>query len=91
MVKKGYVNHIYYNASDTITPTRVQIDLAYYNLSGSEVKFAFSYAGTIHVGDQIIFIYTKSNSIVDDDDDSGDGEVETIGTITNAYIYNLNY
>lgn len=90
LVKKGYVNHIYYNASDTITPTRVQIDLAYYTLSGSEVKFAFSYAGTIHVGDQIIFIYTKSDTS-SDEDDSGDGVVETAGTITNAYIYNLNY
>ena len=90
MVKKGYVNHIYYNASDTITPTRVQIDLSYYSLSGSEVKFAFSYAGTIHVGDQIIFIYTKSE-VSSDEDATGDGEVETIGTITNAYLYNLNY
>ena len=90
LVKKGYVNHIYYSASDTITPTRVQIDLAYYTLSGSDVKFAFSYAGTIHVGDQIIFIYTKSENS-SDEDSSGDGVVETIGTITNAYIYNLNY
>lgn len=90
LVKKGYVNHIYYSASDTITPTRVQIDLAYYTLSGSDVKFAFSYAGTIHVGDQIIFIYTKSDNN-SDDDTSGDGSVETVGTITNAYIYNLNY
>ena len=90
MVKKGYVNHIYYSASDTITPTRVQIDLAYYTLSGSDVKFAFSYAGTIHVGDQIIFIYTKSETS-SDEDDSGDGVVETEGTITHAYIYNLNY
>ena len=60
MVKKGYVNHIYYSASDTITPTRVEIDLAYYTLGCSEVKFAFSYAGTISVGDQIVFIYTKN-------------------------------
>lgn len=90
LVKKGYVNHIYYSASDTITPTRVQIDLAYYTLSGSDVKFAFSYAGTIHVGDQIIFIYTKSENN-SDEDTSGDGAVETVGTITNAYIYNLNY
>ena len=90
MVKKGYVNHIYYSASDTITPTRVEIDLAYYNLSNSEVKFAFSYAGTIHVGDQIIFIYTKSETS-NDEDASGDGAVSTEGTITNAYLYNLNY
>ena len=92
LVKKGYVNHIYYSASDTVTPTRVEIDLSYYNLSGSEVKFAFSYSGTIHVGDQIIFIYKKSSDAANSDsDDSGDGNVATIGTITNAYLYNLKY
>lgn len=91
MVKKGYVNHIYYSASDTITPTRVEIDLAYYNLSGSEVKFAFSYSGTIHVGDQIIFIYKKSDTTLSSDDDESDGDIETSGTITNAYLYNLKY
>ena len=92
LVKKGYVNHIYYSASDSVTPTRVEIDLSYYNLSGSEVKFAFSYSGTIHVGDQIIFIYKKSSDAENSDsDDSGDGNVSTIGTITNAYLYNLKY
>lgn len=90
MVKKGYVNHIYYSASDTITPTRVEIDLAYYTLGSSEVKFAFSYAGTIHVGDQIIFIYTKSDTSNDEDTDL-EGSVQTSGTITNAYIYDLRY
>ena len=90
MVRKGYVNHIYYNASDTVTPTRVEIDLAYYTLGSSEVKFAFSYAGTIHVGDQIIFIYTKSDTS-SDEDDSAEGSVITEGTITNAYIYDLRY
>ena len=92
LVKKGYVNHIYYSASDTITPTRVEIDLSYYTLSSSEVKFAFSYSGTIHVGDQIIFIYTKANDQpASDEDSTGDGAVETVGTITNAYLYNLKY
>ena len=90
IVKKGYVNHIYYSASDTITPTRVEIDLAYYNLGSSEVKFAFSYTGTIRVGDQIIFIYTKSDTS-SDNEDATVGNVVTEGTITNAYIYNLRY
>lgn len=90
-VKKGYVNHIYYSASDTITPTRVEIDLAYYNLSSSEVKFAFSYSGTIHVGDQIIFIYKKSDTTSSSEDDSGESDIITSGTITNAYLYNLKY
>ena len=91
MVKKGYVNHIYYSASDTITPTRVEIDLAYYNLSGSEVKFAFSYSGTIHVGDQIIFIYKKSDTTSSNEEDDVAEDIVTSGTITNAYLYNLKY
>ena len=89
-VKTGYVNHIYYNASDTITPTRVEIDLGYYTLGNSEVKFAFSYSGTISVGDKIIFIYTK-NQETNDTDSSGEGTVVTAGTITHAYIYDLRY
>lgn len=89
-VSTGYVNHIYYNASDTITPTRVEIDLGYYTLGNSEVKFAFSYTGTISVGDKIIFIYTK-NQDSNDTDESGDGTVVTTGTITHAYIYDLRY
>lgn len=89
-VGTGYVNHIYYNASDTITPTRVEIDLGYYTLGNSEVKFAFSYAGTISVGDKIIFIYTK-NQDTNDTDESGEGTVVTTGTITHAYIYDLRY
>ncbi|MBR1844462.1 MAG: S-layer homology domain-containing protein [Lachnospiraceae bacterium] len=91
MVKKGYVNHIYYSASDTITPTRVEIDLAYYTLGTSEAKFAFSYTGTISVGDQIIFIYTKNDDTSTSEDSSGDGTVTTAGTITSAYIYDLKY
>ena len=90
LVKKGYVNHIYYSASDTITPTRVEIDLSYYTLGSSEVKFAFSYTGTISVGDQIVFIYTKSDD-TPSEDETGDGTVKTEGTITNAYIYDLKY
>lgn len=90
MVKKGYVNHIYYNAGDTVTPTRVEIDLSNYTLGSSEVQFAFSYAGTISVGDQIIFIYTKSDTS-SDEDTSGEGTVVTEGTITHAYIYDLRY
>ena len=90
LVKKGYVNHIYYSASDTITPVKVEIDLAYYTLGSSEVKFAFSYTGTIHVGDQIIFIYTN-NDDSSSEEYIDDGEIATTGTITNAYLYNLKY
>lgn len=89
MVRKGYINHIYYSAGDTLTPTRVEIDLANYTLANSEVKFAFSYAGTLHVGDQIIFIYTKENSNLSDEE--GDGGIVTDGAITFACLYDLRY
>lgn len=87
MVRKGTVNHIYYSASDTITPTSVEIDLAYYSLANSETKFAFSYAGTLQVGDQIIFIYNKTNQNNEEISDS----FETEGSITFACLYDLRY
>lgn len=90
MVKKGIITHIYYSASDTVTPTSVEIDLARYNLANSDVKFAFSYAGTLHVGDQIIFVYTENNNVQGDIVED-DGDVATIGDITEAYIYDLAY
>lgn len=92
MVRKGTVTHIYYSASDTITPTSVEIDLARYNLGNSDMKFAFAYTGTLHVGDQIIFIYTKSREMTNDDSDvDTEGDLVTEGTITQAYLYDLNY
>lgn len=90
MVRKGYINHIYYNASDTITPTRVEIDLSNYDLGNSEMKFAFSYAGTLHVGDQIIFIYNKSTNTNNEDEDAT-ADIGVEGTITFACLYDLRY
>lgn len=85
MVNKGYVTHIYYNSSDTITPSRVDIDNCWYDLGTDDVKFALSYAGTIRVGDQVIYVYDKSSGI----NSSDEGEFTSSGTISNIFIYNI--
>lgn len=85
-VTKGYVVNIFYSATDDLTPTHVEIDNSLYYLGSSDVKFAFSYYGTLKVGDQIIFIYNVNSSSTGDDDS------ETYaGTITSAFLYDLNY
>ena len=85
-VTKGYVVNIFYSATDDLTPTHVEIDNSLYYLGSSDVKFAFSYYGTLKVGDQIIFIYNVNSSSVGDDS----GETYA-GTITSAFLYDLNY
>ncbi len=84
-VTKGYVTHIYYNASDNLTPASVEIERARYYIGNSEVKFALSYAGTIGIGDQVVFIYEKSN------DTESDNDTNYVGTITSIYLYNVLY
>lgn len=86
-VAKGYVNHIYYSVNDIITPTRVEISNGYYTLGSTEVQFAFSYAGTLHVGDQVIYMYDKSSNDYQDEE----GMTTTIGSITEAWLYDTRY
>ena len=86
VVANGYVNHIYYNASDALTPNSVQIDMARYTLANSDVKFAFSYAGTVGIGSRVIFIYetTKDTESVDDD-------AASVGNLTSVFLYDIQY
>ena len=89
-VAKGYIVNIYYSASDNLTPTSVQIDQGRYYLGNTDVKFAFSYAGTLHIGDQVVFVFDRvsAGDLESDNDDAG---FTYLGTITQAYIYDLNY
>lgn len=89
-VSKGYIVNIYYSASDNLTPTSVQIDHGRYYLGSTDVKFAFSYAGSLHISDQIVFVYEKvsSDEINTEDEDAG---FSYLGTVTQAYIYDLKY
>ncbi|MDO5564521.1 MAG: S-layer homology domain-containing protein [Eubacteriales bacterium] len=79
VVSKGFVNNIYYNASDNLTPNSVEIELARYTLGNAEVKFAFSFAGTIKVNDQVIIVY-ETNS---------DSSSTYAGEITSVFLYDI--
>lgn len=74
VVCKGFVTNIYYNASDNLTPNSAEIDHARYEFGNAEVKFAFSFAGTVKVGDQVIIIY-QSNS---DESSTYDGSISAV-------------
>ena len=59
-VINGHIAHIYYNSSDVMTPTEVELDVdgSRYRLDSSEMQFAFSMYGALEVGDRITLIYS---------------------------------
>ena len=62
-VVNGHITHIYYNSSDVMTPTEVELDDGNrYRLDSSEMQFAFSMYGTLEVGDRITLIYSTSTN-----------------------------
>lgn len=87
-VTSGYVTNIYYSATDNLTPNSVEIERARFYLGNTDVKFAFSYAGTVHIGDRIIYIYERADT--ENDEDSSDDTVYN-GTITSVYLYDTKY
>ena len=88
VVASGYVNHIYYNASDTLTPNSVQIDMARYTLANSDVKFAFSYAGTVGIGSRVVFIYETEKNY---DGSADDLDAASVGNLTAVFLYDIQY
>lgn len=85
-VASGYVTHIYYNASDTLTPNSVQIDMAKYTLANTDVKFAFSYAGTVGIGSRVVFIYETTK-----DDEADYDDASSVGNLTSVFLYDVQY
>lgn len=72
-VIKGEVTGIYYASSDVLTPTAIQMDDGMeYQLSDSEMQFAFSIYGSVKVGDDVILICEVSS------DQNGDETVTVI-------------
>ena len=60
---RGTVENIYYSSSDVMTPTSITLDDGQeYNLSSSEMQFAFSVYGSIRVGDRVTLICEKSEN-----------------------------
>ena len=61
-VVNGYITHIYYNSTDVMTPTAVEIEsdlgTMKLELGSSEVQFAFSMYGSFEVGDRVTLVYT---------------------------------
>ncbi len=80
-VTRGYVENIYYDQSNNLTPNAVEIDESRYTFGNAEVKFAFSFAGSIKIGDEVIIIVESISTSGSDD------VVASSGNITSAFLY----
>lgn len=80
-VTKGWVENIYYDQSNNLTPNAVEIDESRYTFGNAEVKFAFSFAGTVKIGDEVIIIVESIPASGDDD------LVSSSGNITSVFLY----
>ncbi len=80
-VTKGWVENIYYDQSNNLTPNAVEIDEARYTFGNAEVKFAFSFAGTFKIGDEVIIIVESISTTGNDD------EMASSGNITSVFPY----
>lgn len=59
---RGYIDHIYYGSTEVMTPTAVTIDGEEYQLTDSQVQFAFSVYGSLRVGDLVTLICEKTET-----------------------------
>lgn len=67
----GELEAIYYKSSDVMIPTSIVVDGVEYELSTSDMQFAFSVYGDLRVGDEITVIWeTKSGSVSDDEEET---------------------
>lgn len=67
----GELEAIYYKSSDVMIPTSIVVDGMEYELSTSDMQFAFSVYGDLRVGDEITVIWeVKTSSSSDDDNDT---------------------
>ena len=62
-VARGYVQSIYYNSTDTLQPSAVELDDGNtYSLGSTEMQFSFSIYGDLQVGDQVVLIYSVARN-----------------------------
>jgi hypothetical protein len=77
-VTKGWVENIYYDQSNNLTPNAVEIDESRYTFGNAEVKFAFSFAGTIKIGDEVVIIVESISTAGNDDDTASSGNITSV-------------
>ncbi|MCC8060981.1 MAG: S-layer homology domain-containing protein [Clostridiales bacterium] len=66
---RGTVENIYYSSADVMTPTSITLDgdSVEYELSNSEMQFAFSIYGSLRVGDTVTIICEKTTNSSSDE------------------------
>lgn len=62
-VARGVVEAIYYQNTNTLTPSAVKLDDGnVYQLNSTEMQFVFSVYGSVKVGDHVVLIYQVSSN-----------------------------
>ncbi|WP_294149051.1 S-layer homology domain-containing protein [uncultured Clostridium sp.] len=67
---EGTLDAIYYKSSDVMIPTSIVVSGTEYELTTSDMQFAFSVYGDLKIGDDIIVIWEDKSASADDDNDS---------------------
>ena len=67
---EGTLDAVYYKSSDVMIPTSIVVSGTEYELTASDMQFAFSVYGDLKIGDDIIVIWEDKSSSADDDNDS---------------------
>ncbi len=66
---EGELEAIYYKSSDVMIPTSIVVSGVEYELSSSEMQFAFSVYGDLEIGDEIVVIWEEKSQGSGDSDD----------------------
>ena len=67
---EGELEAIYYKSSDVMIPTSIVVSGVEYQLSTSDMQFAFSVYGDLKIGDEIVVIWESKAASGNEDDDS---------------------
>lgn len=67
---EGTLEAIYYKSSDVMIPTSIEVDGQEYELTTSDMQFAFSVYGDLKAGDEITVVWERKTSNNEDGDET---------------------
>lgn len=69
---EGALDAIYYKSSDVMIPTSIVVSGTEYQLTTSDMQFAFSVYGDLKIGDEIIVVWESGEAVENSDGESDD-------------------
>lgn len=75
---EGTLDAVYYGSSNVMIPTQIEVDGVLYDITSSEMQYAFSVYGSVEVGDTITVIWQEKGSSSREEDDGTTAEYELL-------------